>query len=232
MVKEALERALSIRAKIDEAAVRSGRSGGDVSLVAVSKTHSVEAMRAFLGAPIDGFGESRVQEALEKRALWPEGGGLPWRMIGHLQRNKVRRALEIFDAVDSLDSLKLAQALERVLAEEGREFPVLIEVNWADEEAKTGMAPDEVEGLIERIRTDCPHLLVMGLMTMGPLSGDEGATRRAFGALREQRDRLQTATGLALPQLSMGMSGDYVWAVEEGSTVVRVGTALFGGSST
>ncbi len=227
MVKEAVERVLSIRAEVDEAARRSGRSGRDVALVAVSKNHSVEAMKAFATAPIDGFGENRVQEAVEKRALWPDRG-LPWRMIGHLQRNKVRKALAVFDSLDSLDSVDLALTLERVLAEEGRKLPALVEVKCSDDEAKTGLAPDGVEALLERIVTSCPHLSIEGLMTIGPLDGGERATRRAFSSLREQRGRLRERTGLALPHLSMGMSGDYLWAVEEGSTVLRIGTALFG----
>lgn len=228
MVEGARERVASIRAAIGEAARRSGRESGDVALLAVSKTHSVEAMQELLAGPVDGFGENRVQEALTKRALWPDGGGLPWRMIGHLQRNKVRKALEVFDSVDSLDSVDLALSLERVLSETGRMFPVLIEVNCSGETSKTGVDVESAESLLLSVLTACRHLRVEGLMTIGPLGEGEGKVRKSFAMLRELRERLRVASGLVLPLLSMGMSGDFPWAVEEGSTMVRIGTALFG----
>jgi pyridoxal phosphate enzyme (YggS family) len=228
MVEHVRERVAAIRNRIAEAARRSGRTGDEVTLLAVSKTHPVEAMKKLLDGPVDGFGENRVQEALTKRPLWPDGGGLPWHMIGHLQRNKARKALDVFDRVDSLDGVDLARTLERLLQETDRVLPVLIEVNCSGEDAKSGVSPAEAEALLEAVVGDCPHLAVEGLMTIGPLGGREGEVRGAFALLRELRERLRSSFALALPVLSMGMSGDYVWAVEEGSTMVRIGTALFG----
>jgi pyridoxal phosphate enzyme (YggS family) len=150
-------------------------------------------------------------------------------MIGRLQRNKARKVLSLFSSVDSVDSLPLAAALDRILREEERRgLPILLEVNVSDERAKGGIPPEGLEVLAGAIREECPRLSPEGLMTVAPLVGGEAAARRAFAALRELRDRLAPVLGLPLPELSMGMSGDFEAAIEEGSTMVRIGSALFG----
>ena len=150
-------------------------------------------------------------------------------MIGHLQRNKIRRALESFDLIESVDSLETAVGLNRVLSEgEPRSFPVFIEVNMSREAAKSGIAPEETERLLDDMMKSCPLIAVNGLMTVAEDTGDERVLRETFSGLRELREKLRRVAGLPLPELSMGMSGDYMIAVEEGSTIVRVGSAIFG----
>ena len=226
-IKENVER---IRGEIAEAARRAGRSADEVRLMGVTKFHPLEMMLE--AAPLlDLVGENRVQEAAEKRAAWPEGTPCcPWHLIGHLQRNKIRRALENFDLVESIDALETACSMDRVLREGGAErtFPIFIEVNMSREPAKSGVAPEEAERLLESIMKSAPSLHVEGLMTVAEDTDDEAVLRATFGGLRELRGRLAAASGLPLRELSMGMSGDFALAVEEGSTIVRVGSAIFG----
>ena len=217
-IKENVER---IRGEIAEAARRAGRRADEVRLMGVTKFHPLEMM----------LEAARVQEAAEKRAAWPEGTPCcPWHLIGHLQRNKIRRALENFDLVESIDALETACSMDRVLREGGAErtFPIFIEVNMSREPAKSGVAPEEAERLLESIMKSAPSLQIEGLMTVAEDTDDEAVLRATFGGLRELRDRLAAASGLPLPELSMGMSGDFALAVEEGSTIVRVGSAIFG----
>ena len=218
------DRVAAIRERIAAAALRAGRSPAGVLLVGVTKTRTVSEVRDI--APfIDAIGENRVQEAAEKRK---EGPRTPeWRLIGHLQGNKARKAVELFDAVDSLDSIPLAERLDRVAKEAGRVLPVLIEVNTAQEVSKTGTSPEDFPGLLDRVLA-LPNLALEGLMTIGPLSEDEARVRGAFAGLRELSEEARRRSGLPLPVLSMGMSGDFEWAIGEGSTMVRIGTALFG----
>ncbi len=227
MVDSVESRLLSVRQKIADAAGRSGRSAREVRLVAVSKNHGVEEMLPFASLDIDAFGENRVQEARDKRRAWT-GDGPPWRLIGHLQRNKARKALDIFDAVDSVDSASLALHLDRIAAETGRPLPILLEVNTSGESSKHGVSPEDLARLCDVVCGECAQLKLDGLMTVGPLSMEEVATRRAFALLRRLRGEMEERFGVDLPELSMGMSGDYEWAIEEGATMVRVGTALFG----
>lgn len=219
-----------IRGEIAEAARRAGREKEKILLMAVTKFHPVEMMTE--AAPfVDLIGENRVQEAAAKRGSCPrEVSARPWHLIGHLQKNKIRRALEIFDLIESVDSLDTARAMERVLNEGGREgkIPVFVEVNMSREAAKSGIAPEEAERLLENIMSSAPSLRVDGLMTVARQTDDESLLRETFGGLRELRDRLRAATGLPLPEMSMGMSGDFAVAVEEGSTIVRIGSAIFG----
>ena len=222
------ERAGAVRERMANAAVRAGRNPSDVLLVAVTKTRTVPEMLAavpFAGA----IGENRVQEAEGKKKSWPAGAvpSLPWRLIGHLQGNKARKALELFDTVDSLDSIPLAERLDRVAGEMDRSLPVLIEVNMAQEASKTGIALEGFDALLERVLI-LPHLCLEGLMTIGPLVENEAGVRRAFAGLRELAGKARARSGLPLPILSMGMSGDFEWAIQEGSTMVRIGSALFG----
>lgn len=229
MVSDIKNNIEKIKDKIAEAARRAGRGADEVRLMGVTKFHPLEMMLE--AAPmLDLIGENRVQEASEKRAAWPAGTpSCPWHLIGHLQKNKIRRALENFDLVESVDALDTARAIDRVLSEGGREgFPVFIEVNMSREPAKSGVAPEEAERLLEGVMASAPALSVEGLMTVAADTDDEAVLRATFGGLRELREKLRAASGLPLPELSMGMSGDFAVAVEEGSTIVRVGSAIFG----
>jgi pyridoxal phosphate enzyme (YggS family) len=153
-------------------------------------------------------------------------------MIGHLQRNKARRAVELFDCIQSVDSFELASTLERALAgkfgEGVRDCPIMVEVNVSGEESKQGVPPGKSFALIEEIAVKCPHIKIEGLMTIGPLGGGAKAAGESFASLRKLRGEMREKFGLAMPHLSMGMSGDYAIAIEEGSTIVRIGTAIFG----
>jgi pyridoxal phosphate enzyme (YggS family) len=215
----------AVRERIARAADRAGRGVSEIRLTAVTKTRTVEEMRR--AAPwVDAIGENRVQEAASKKPKWTEGG-VAWRMIGHLQSNKVRKAAALFDTVDSVNSPELARALSRAAEESGRVLPVLIEVNTSGEASKTGAGPEGFEALLQDVLA-CPYLKLEGLMTVGPLTGNEALARGAFAGLREMASRARARSGLLLPVLSMGMSGDFEWAILEGSTMVRIGTALFG----
>jgi pyridoxal phosphate enzyme (YggS family) len=217
-----LEQVLS---RITAAAEKAGRAPGEVQLIAVSKKQEAEKIRAVFDAGQPVFGESRVQEARAKIPLLPSA--VRWQFIGHLQKNKIRHALPLFDLFHSVDSLALAQDIDRIAAEEGLRPRVLLEVNVAGEGSKFGFALDklreEMEALLHLGRLD-----IEGLMTIPPLAPDPEETRPYFIALRDLRDDLQREFNVPLPQLSMGMSNDYPVAIEEGATFVRVGTAIFG----
>ena len=183
-----------------------------------------DVVREAVALGLRDFGENRVQEAEGKvEAVGREAA--TWHLIGHLQRNKVARALGLFDCVHSVDSIELAEALSRRIVAP-RRLPVLLEVNVSGEASKHGVAPEGLEGLLAAA-APLPGLEVRGLMTVGPRVETPDAARPAFARLRELRDRAARACGVPLPDLSMGMSGDYEIAVEEGSTMVRVGTAIF-----
>ena len=216
------ERLDQIEQRILVACERSGRKRADVRLLAVSKTRPPEAVREAVDCGLRLCGENRVQEAQSKIPMSPSG--LEWHLIGHLQTNKAKVAARLFQMIHSVDSLKLLQALE---SHAGTTLPVLLQVNVSGEASKFGMKPSEVEEVIEAAN-QMQKCEVHGLMTIPPFSPDLEKTRVHFVALRELRDRLQEQTGTPLPELSMGMSNDLEVAIEEGSTWVRVGTALFG----
>ncbi|HEU5218272.1 MAG TPA: YggS family pyridoxal phosphate-dependent enzyme [Gemmatimonadales bacterium] len=195
-----------------------------VCIVAVTKTHGPEAIRAALAAGLEDVGENRVQEALAKQDQLA-GISVRWHLIGSLQRNKARLAVGRFALIHSVDREDLAVELDRRVIE-GIRQPVLIEVNCSGEAQKSGVSPDGLGPLLDRIAA-MPRLELRGLMTMAALSEDERVQRTAFARLRALRDRMQAA-GHRLPELSMGMSGDFPAAVEEGATMVRLGTLLFG----
>jgi len=228
-VSEVFTRLQRVRARIRDAALRAGRDPDSVALVAVSKTVPAAGVLAAARAGQIVFGENRVQEALEKiprvSAAWP--GPLTWRMIGHLQRNKVRQALRLFDTVDSVDSLRLLDTLVRQAEERPRPLPILIEFNCSGDAGKSGFPPGEWEDVVRRLR-ESEALVAEGLMTVGPLEGGPEAARAAFRRLARLREVLQDSLGSPLPVLSMGMSADLEVGVEEGATLVRVGTAVFG----
>lgn len=198
-----------------------------VRIVAVTKSHGPEAVRAAVQAGLEDIGENRVQEALAKQEPLRD---IPvrWHLIGTLQRNKVRQVIGRFALLHAVDRAELVQELERRLAaaNPGHRQPVLVEVNCSGEPAKSGVAPSELEPLVELV-AGSPHLELRGLMTLAPLTDRPERQRPAFAMLRMLRDRMHQA-GHSLPELSMGMSGDYPVAVEEGATMVRVGTLLFG----
>ena len=226
--EEIARRRDEILARIARAAERSGRDPSTVRLVAVTKTHPAETVRAAAQVGITIFGENRVAEGVEKiQALRPEFPDLEWRLIGPLQTNKAKPALQWFSVIESLDRERLARRLEGLLAAEKRTFPVLLEVNLGAEETKSGAAPAEVEGLAASL-LDCPHLDVRGLMAVPPFAENPEDARPYFRRMREIRDRLAARFGKPFPELSMGMTHDFEVAVEEGATEVRVGTALFG----
>jgi len=216
----------AVRQRLAAAARRAGRDPGGVRLIAVTKTVDLERLRQAVAAGHRLFGENYVQEAREK--ITALGPGLHWHFIGHLQSKKAKAAVELFDLIHSVDRLKLAQALDQAAAQLQKVQDILIQVNLAGEETKSGAAPEKVPDLLRDIAC-LPHLRVVGLMTMPPwLSAEE--VRPYFRALRELRDRLREIEIVPAPlaELSMGMSGDYEVAVEEGATLVRVGTAIFG----
>ncbi len=214
-----------VRAEIADAAKKSGRSPDDIELVAISKTHEAEKVRAAFDAGQQLFGESRVQEARAKIPLLPSA--LRWHFVGRLQKNKIRHALPLFELFHSVDSLALAREMNRIAEEEGLRPRVLLEVNVAGEGSKIGFAPDSLGSEMDAL-LDLPRLTIEGLMTIPPLAAEAEASRRYFVALRELRDQFAGQFQIGLPQLSMGMSGDFAIAIEEGATLVRVGTAIFG----
>jgi pyridoxal phosphate enzyme (YggS family) len=214
-----------IRGRIESAALRAGRDPASVQLVAVSKTHPADAVRAAAAAGQCLFGESRVQEAREKIPACPPD--LEWHFIGHLQKNKVRHALPLFDFFHSIDSMALAQAMDRIACESGRTVTGLLEVNVSGEATKHGFTPEQLRAEFSAL-TSLPHLRVVGLMTMAPYAEDAEQARPVFRALRKLRDGLQQTLGTSLPHLSMGMSGDFEPAIAEGATLVRIGSSIFG----
>ena len=215
----------SVRSQIAAAAKKSGRSPADIELVAISKTHEAEKVRAAFDAGQQLFGESKVQEARAKIPLLPSA--LRWHFVGRLQKNKIRHALPLFELFHSVDSLTVAEAMNRIAEEEGLRPRVLLEVNVAGEGSKIGFAPDALQAQMQTL-LELPRLTIEGLMTIPPLAPEAEASRQYFVALRELRDRFTSEFQMALPHLSMGMTGDFVVAIEEGATLVRVGTAIFG----
>ena len=214
-----------IRERIATAATQAGRSPEDVTLIAVSKTYPPEAVREAEAAGQLVFGENRVQEALSKI---PElSSRLSWHLIGHLQSNKIRKALPHFALFHGVDSLDLATAINRIAAEDGHRPGILLEVNIAGEASKFGFKPEALDAEIERL-LELPRLEIRGLMGMAPIVEKPEDARPYFARLREIRDRLNETHRLSLTELSMGMSGDFEAAILEGATFVRVGTAIFG----
>jgi pyridoxal phosphate enzyme (YggS family) len=217
-----------ILGRIARAAERAGRDPGAVALLAVTKTHPAEVVRQAALAGLTRFGENRVAEGTAKiAALAGEWPGLEWRLIGPLQTNKAKPALQYFSVIESLDRERLAARLEGLLAAEGRRLPVLLEVNLGAEETKSGSSPQLAEALASSALAS-PHLDLRGLMAVPPFTEDPEGARPYFQRLREIRDRLADRFGKPFSELSMGMSHDFEVAVEEGSTQVRLGTALFG----
>lgn len=217
-------RLASVQEALAAAAQKAGRDPSQIELIAVSKTQPVEAVQEALRAGLTHFGENKVQEARGK--IETLGRGL-WHLIGHLQSNKAKDAVRLFDFIDSVDRLDLAQEINHRAEALGKTQNVLLQVNIARESTKFGCSPETARALAEEINA-LPRLCLQGLMTIAPYAPEAELSRPHFAGLRELRDQLEAATGLQLPVLSMGMSGDFAVAVEEGATSVRIGTALFG----
>lgn len=221
------ENIAGVRAAIAEAASRAGRNADEITLVAVSKTKPVEMVKIAYNLGVTDFGENRVQDALPKIADF-HPAGLRWHMIGHVQSNKASKIAGHFDSVESVDSLHLAQLLNRHAEELDIRLPVLLQVNVSGEESKEGIAPANAPAVARQI-VALPQLEVQGLMTIAPLVRDVEEVRPVFRGLRMLRDRLRDELPQsAWQQLSMGMTDDYGVAIEEGATIVRIGRAIFG----
>jgi PLP dependent protein len=212
-----------LRAQVSAAAERAGRSPADIRLIAVTKTVGVEQVRAAAALGLRDFGENRLQEAAPKLQALPE---LCWHFIGHIQTNKVKEVLKSFALIHSLDRLSLAEALQHWGEKQDREAAVLVQVNVSGEASKFGLEPAALPGFLEALR-DYPRIRVEGLMTMAPFVDDPEEARPVFRRLRELRSA-GARPGMELRHLSMGMTGDFEVAIEEGATMVRIGTALFG----
>ena len=218
-----------VREQIASACQKVGRDPKEVKIVAVTKTHPQETITEAIEAGIEYIGENKVQEAEAKHA--EIGKACKWHMVGHLQRNKVKTALEIFDMIHSLDSTRLADEIEKQAEKQDLLVPCLIEVNTSGESTKFGVAPDKLAELAAHTLKK-EHIKLVGLMTIGPFTTDEVVIRKAFSELRELRDRVENIFGHYLPHLSMGMSDDFEIAAEEGATLIRLGRVLFGPRST
>lgn len=219
------ERIAAVRARIADACRRAGRGAESVTLVAVTKTVAPAVAAAVAELGLRDLGESRPQELWRKAAAVANAR---WHLIGHLQRNKIDRTVPLVTLVHSVDSPRVLEALDAFGRQRGAPVPVLLEVNCSGEVSKGGFAPGDVPAVGDTLAA-LTGLEPRGLMTMAAYSDDSETARPAFAALRELRDRLRTRTGLALPELSMGMSNDFEIGVEEGATLVRVGTTLFEG---
>lgn len=215
----------SIQQRIDAACARAGRNPDSVTLLAVSKGQPPEAIRVAADAALNLFGENKVQEAKAKIPLCP--GKLRWQMIGHLQSNKCRDAVHFFEMIQSVDSLSLAEEINKQCDKAAKTMPILLEVNVAGESSKFGYAPEKILAELNEINA-LPKIEIHGLMTIAPWTAEPEKVRPFFRKLRELKTECEQILGAPLPQLSMGMSGDFEIAIEEGSTLVRIGTALFG----
>jgi pyridoxal phosphate enzyme (YggS family) len=220
------DRLAEVRRRVADAATASGRTPDSITLIAVGKTFPAEIVAEAVSAGAFDLGENRVQEAVAKK---PGVAGARWHLIGPLQRNKARAALEVFDVVHTLDRPEIADRLQYLLAEHWpeRRLEVLVEVNVGSEPQKAGALPDEAAELLQHALA-CDRLSVRGLMAIPPWGREPEESRPYFRALRELRDDLQLQVGAPLPELSIGMSHDFELAIAEGATMVRVGTAIFG----
>jgi pyridoxal phosphate enzyme (YggS family) len=221
-----LDRLTAIRDRLHRAASRANRDPASIELMAVSKTFPVEAIQEAVDAGQTLFGENRVQEILTKAPLLPQH--LRWHLIGPLQSNKIRKILPHVELIQSVHSLDIARHIHRIATELNLRPRILLEINIAAETTKHGFSPDEINTQIDDLLA-LDHLQIQGLMAIPPFEENPEATRPHFTALRHLRDHLQTRSHFPLPTLSMGMSHDFEIAIEEGSTLIRVGTAIFGG---
>ena len=230
MVQDTLSsRLANIQSRIRSAAEASNRSPADVRLIAITKTHPTSVIKEALDSGATELGENRVQEAEPKIAEIGRSAAR-WHLVGHLQANKARRAVKLFDVVHSVDSIELAERLDRLCQEEGRDgLEILIQVDLGHEDTKTGIPEQDLSNLVQAVRK-CSHLKLVGLMTLPPFFDDVEEVRPFFKRLKELRDQLaaEKAFGSGRGELSMGMTHDFEVAIQEGATMVRIGTAIFG----
>ncbi len=215
----------AVQKRIEAACARTGREPSAVTLVAVSKGQPPEAVAAAAQAGLSLFGENKVQEAKAKIPLCPDR--LHWHMVGHLQTNKCRDAVELFEMVQSVDSLRVAEELNKRAEQAAKRMPILLEVNAVGEASKFGCRPDQLLAELSSINA-LPRLEIQGLMAVPPWTRDPEDVRPVFRQMRELKTRCEEILGASLPHLSMGMTGDFEVAIEEGATMVRIGTAIFG----
>ena len=215
----------AVRQRIEAACARAGRDPNEITLVAVTKGQPPESVCAAAALGLTLFGENKVQEAKAKIPLCP--GRARWHMVGHLQTNKCRDAVGLFEMIQSVDSLRLAEELNRRAEQAAKTMPILLEVNAVGEASKFGCRPDQLLADLDRINA-LPRLEIQGLMTVPPWAIDPEKVRPVFHQMRELKARCEQLLGAPLPHLSMGMTGDFEVAIEEGATLVRIGTALFG----
>jgi pyridoxal phosphate enzyme (YggS family) len=216
---------INIHSRMQDAAHRVGRQVSDVRLVAVSKTYPPAVIQEAWNSGQHVFGENRVQDALPKIAELPAKA--EWHFIGHLQSNKIRKALPAFTLIHGVDNLELAQQINRIAGEMGLTANILLEINVSGEATKFGFSPADLRENLEGLLC-LPNIRINGLMTMAPYSEDPETARPVFSKLRILRDELAAQSGQALPELSMGMSGDFEVAIQEGATIVRIGSSIFG----
>jgi len=229
LAEDLRQRLSTVRARIEIAARRCNRSTDEITLIAISKTHPAEALSAAIDLGLTDLGENRVQEG-EGKIIELGKTAARWHLVGHLQENKARRAISLFDVIHSLDSVSLAQRLDRLCVSEARnELPVLVQVNLGGEESKTGIDPGDFDSVLDTI-AKCERLRLIGLMTLPPYFENPEDSRPFFQRLRKMRDQLQEGGRFVVGsgELSMGMSHDFEIAIEEGATMIRVGTAIFG----
>ena len=219
------ENLTKVRERVISAAEKAGRDPESVKLIAVSKTFPAEAVQSAYDAGQRLFGENKVQDLALKNAALPKD--IEWHMIGHLQSNKAKLAVENADYIHAVDSVKLLKRIDRLAGELGRSPKIFLEVNISGEESKFGADSESVKELAQAA-TQCENITVAGLMTMAPFGVPENELRFVFSSLRKLRENLEAEFDLDLPELSMGMSGDFEIAIEEGATMVRVGTSIFG----
>ena len=210
---------------ISTATISSSRNPNSVKLLAVSKTFPEEAVLQAYKCGQRSFGENKIQELETKVPSLPND--IEWHLIGHLQSNKVAKAVELVDYIHSVDSKKLIQRIDRIAGEKKRKIKILLEVNVSGEESKFGLTLDKLENCA-KIASECKNIEFVGLMTMAPFDADDNVLSKIFSALRSERDRLEKALKIKLSELSMGMSSDYRIAIKEGATIVRIGTSIFG----
>ena len=223
------DRLTHVIGRINAAAVRAGRPPGEITLISISKTHSSDRIGMAIDCGANDIGENRLQEA-EPKIIEVGRDRVRWHLVGHLQANKARKAVKLFDVIHSLDSIALAQRLDRICREEQRdELPVLVQVNLGDEETKSGVDESVVFDLVEAV-AKCERLQLIGLMSVPPYFEDPQQVRPFFARLRQLRDQLKSrgSFGGGVGELSMGMTHDFEVAIEEGATMVRIGTAIFG----
>jgi pyridoxal phosphate enzyme (YggS family) len=219
------ENLLKVRERVAAAVKKAGRNPDSVKLIAVSKTFPAEAVQSAYDVKQRIFGENKVQDLALKNASLPKD--IEWHMIGHLQSNKAKVAVENAHYIHAVDSVKLLKRIDRLAGELGRSPKVFLEINISGEESKFG-ANEELVKTLAQAATRCENITIAGLMTMAPFGVPESELRLVFSSLRKLRDNLQTEFNLDLPELSMGMSGDFEIAIEEGATMVRIGTSIFG----